>query len=224
MVEALQDRLGRPTFRSVICEPTNRYQPQRHFGVRPDGRRLMNIGKWSLSRGRTRENFLSRRVLIVGRSLGRSNPGERSCSPCSLARKRLALDGLIGSSRSGWPSSSASPGKLAQHGQQARPHALRPSAGSRDPHSDQDGDQRDKDRILNKRRATLVAPETLQHTHTPFFPVTLVRGGHARWRHSAAPCTKKLHDQDRSVCTRLLALGPPHTPWGDGSLPAGPSG
>jgi hypothetical protein len=55
----------------------NHYQPRRHFGVRPDGHRSNNIGKWSPGRGRAREYFFPY-GSHVGRSLGRSNPASRA--------------------------------------------------------------------------------------------------------------------------------------------------
>ena len=56
---------------------------------------------------------------------------------------------------------------LAQQGQQVRPHALKPSACHGDSNNHQHSDQCREDGVINQRRATLVAPQTLKHSpHT----------------------------------------------------------
>jgi hypothetical protein len=47
------------------------------------------------------------------------------------------------------------------------PHAVEPRACHGDYHNQQHGNQCCEDRIFNERRATLVAPNTLEHRDTP---------------------------------------------------------
>ena len=55
---------------------------------------------------------------------------------------------------------------LSEQGQQALPHTQNPRARDGHPNKHYCGYHCDEDGILNRRGATLVAPKTLEHTHT----------------------------------------------------------
>jgi hypothetical protein len=55
---------------------------------------------------------------------------------------------------------------LPQQGQHMRPHALNPGASDAHPNDHECGDQCYEDQVIKQRRATLVAPKTLEHVLT----------------------------------------------------------